>query len=253
MPGKLRDRMWLWGTVVNALAKDYGFPESRITIGEGLAEFSLSNAMMGGFLPPAEDEYAAVAHCDSLLWEMSFEDNFGFGRPLQPIVDLYEAHPDQMLGVLLDDFSSVEISKGAQPQLLADMRSRMPDGMQLWIVTYSMNLEIPNIAEYLQYADGISFWVWRADELSRLADDVGKCNEITGGKPMVVGQYMYDFGDGKRISAAEMDAQLEAGVALMRSGQCEGLCFLSSSIMDLGFEAVDYTREWIARRGSDKI
>ncbi len=252
MPGKLRDRMWLWGTVVNALAKDYGFPESRITIGEGLAEFSLSNAMMAGFLPPAEDEYAAVAHCDSLLWEMSFEDGFAFEEPVGPIVELHERH-ENVRGVLLDDFSTTEISKGATPDVLERMRAALPESFQLWIVVYGMSLDIPNLSEFLKHVDGVSFWVWNARDLPLMREQVARCNEMSAGKPMVLGNYLYDFGDGAPLTRDQMTMQLDVSAELVRAGECEGLCLLGSPVMDIGLESIAWTKEWIQQNGSMEV
>ena len=245
----IRDKLWLWGTRVNAL-KEYGFPPSRMTIGEGLCSLNLDHAMMCGSLPPTQDEYRSVSHCRKLLWEMSFDEDFGFERPLAPIVKLHRAHRN-VEGVLLDDFSTSEISKGARPEVLARMRQAMPDSLQLWLVIYSMSLDIPNLSEYLQYADGISFWVWAADELPLVPESMVRCRELSGNKPMILGLYFYDFGNQRPMTLRQMELQMETGVRLLKVGACEGLCFLSSSIMDVGLDTVEWTREWIARRGAD--
>jgi hypothetical protein len=245
---RLRDKLWLWGTGVNCLAKDYGFPESHMTIGGGLRTLGIDQAMMCGFIPPTEEEYGDVSFCRDLLWEMSFDDGFQFERALAPIIALHEAYPN-VTGVLLDDFSTVEINKGAKPDLLARMREVMPPSMKLWIVTYSMSLDIPNLAEYLQYADGISFWVWHARQLPSLPEYVARSNELCGNKPTVVGLYFHDFGENRPLTAGEMEAQVETGVRLLDEGACEGLCFLSSSVMDIGLESVEWTKKWVEGLG----
>lgn len=242
----IRDALWLWGTKVNALQSYYGFPTSRMTVSEGMRSLGLDQAMMCGFLPPTEKEYQGVSHCRQLLWEMSFEEGFAFQRPLAPILELHKAHPN-VAGVLLDDFSTTEIRKGAQPSLLAEMRQTLPPSLQLWAVIYSMSLEIPNIAEFLKHVDGISFWVWHARDLPRLPQWVKRCHESSRSKPMNLGIYFYDFGDGRPLTIGQMEEQVETGVRLLRARQCEGLCFLSSSIMDVGLETVDWTRQWIER------
>ena len=247
----LRDALWLWGTRVNAL-EGYGFPPSRTTIGEGLRTLGLDQAMMCGFLPPTEHEYRPVAHCRRLLWEMSFDEGFDFRRPVAPIIRLHQAHPN-VVGVLLDDFSTTEIRKGAQPEVLAQMRATLPDSLQLWVVIYSMSLELPHLSEYLQHVDGISFWVWHARDLPQLPEWVARCHEVSGRKPMVVGLYFYDFGEQCPLTTADMEAQVETGVRLLRVGECEGLCFLSSSVMDVGLATVDWTRQWIERHGADSV
>ena len=187
----IRDRLWLWGTRVNALQEHYGFATSSMTISGGLGALGIDQAMMCGMLPPTEEEYSPVAHCRRVIWEMSFDEGFSFQRPIEPIIDLHRAHPN-VEGVLLDDFSTTEISKGAQPDVLEDMHKAMPDSMSLWLVIYSMSLDIPNLSEYLRFADGISFWVWQARDLPRLPGHLDRCNDLSGGKPTVVGLYFYD-------------------------------------------------------------
>ena len=247
----VRDVLWLWGTTVNAL-EYYGFSPSKLSVGEGLDILGLPRAMMCGNLPPTEEEYAGVAHCREMLWEMSFDAGFSFERPLAPIVKLYQDHPN-VTGVLLDDFSTAEISRGATPDVLARMRRAMPASLQLWAVVYSMSLDIPNLAEYLQHLDGISFWVWHGHDLPGLAKQAEQCYALSGGKPMIVGLYFYNFGQGQPLTTEEMRGQLETGLELVRAGRCRGLCFLSSSIMDVGLEAVEWTRQWIAEHGDDPL
>ena len=183
---------------------------------------------------------------------MIFDEGFAFQRPLAPIVELHRAHPN-MVGVLLDDFSTTEISKGAQPELLADLRQAIPRSLQLWVVIYSMSLEIPNLSEYLQHVDGISFWVWQARDLSQLEESAARCNELSEHKEMILGLYLYDFGDNRPITAGQMESQVTTGVRLLRTGECDGLCFLSSSVMDVGLETVEWTRQWIEQHGSEPV
>jgi hypothetical protein len=249
---RVRDKLWLWGTRVNALQEHYGFSTSTMTISEGLGLLGIDRAMMCGMLPPTEEEYRAVSNCRRILWEMSFEKDFSFEGPLRPILELNESHPN-VEGVLLDDFSTTEISKGAQPDVLRRMREVMPGCSSLWIVIYSMSLDIPNLADYLKYADGISFWVWHARDLPRLSEHLERCNQLSGGKPTVVGLYLYDFGENRRMSVDQMRDQVDTGLRLVAGGECEGLCFLSSSVMDIGLETVEWTRKWISRHGDDSL
>ncbi len=246
----IRDSLWLWGTRANALQEHYNFPTSRMTIGQGLRVLGLDKAMMCGSLPPTEEEYDGVRHCRRLLWEMSFEEGFSYENPLAPIIELHESHPN-VEGVLLDDFSTTEISKGATPEVLEGMRRSMPDSLHLWLVIYSMSLDIPDLPEYLKHADGISFWVWDALELPELPRFVRRCNDLSQGKPMVLGLYLYDFGNMRCITTDQMRAQVETGLDLHRGGECSGLCFLSSSVMDVGLDSVKWLRRWIGEHGDD--
>jgi len=248
MKQSLRNSLWLWGTRVNALAAHYRLPASSMTIGGGLGLLGIDQAMMSGHLPPTEDEYRPVAGCHSLFWEMSFDEGFSFRRPLAPIVGLHRAHPN-LRAVLLDDFSTTEINKGAKPELLARLRAAMPDSLELWVVIYSMSLGIPNLSDYLEHVDGISFWVWRPADLAGMGDYVAQCHRLSGHKPLIVGLYLYDFDADRPLPSAIMESQIRTAHGLFESGECTGLCFLSSSILDIGLESVEVTRRWIASLG----
>ena len=248
---KIRDKLWLWGTKVNGLEEGYGFTSS-MTVSRGLDVLGLQRAMMCGFLPATEAEYQSVAQCRELLWEMSFDAGFAFGRPLRPISDLHRSHRN-VKGVLLDDFSTAEISRGATPEVLASVRRVMPSSLELWAVIYSMSLETPILGEYLQHLDGISYWVWHGSELPRLVDQVEQCYALSGEKPLILGLYFYNFGERKPLTPEEMKGQLEIGIELLRADRCRGLCFLTSSIMDVGLDAVEWTREWIGEHGDDEL
>lgn len=248
---RIRDRFWLWGTKVNAL-KDYGFPPSGMTVGDGLSMFGLGNAMMCGMLPPTEEEFSMVSHCRRLLWEMSLGEGFAFEEKLTPILKLHSSHPT-VEGVLLDDFSSVEIKKGARPGTLRAMRKAMPEDLGLWIVVYSMSLDIPDLADYLEHVDGVSFWVWHARDLPAMERDLKRCNELSGGLPTILGLYLYDFGEGRPLTQAQMASQLDSGTDLLRQGHCEGLCLLASSVLDVGLESVDFARSWLRQRGNEPL
>jgi hypothetical protein len=50
-----------------------------------------------------------------------------------------------------------------------------------------------------------------------------------------------------------MAGQVDHGLRLVRSGEVQGLCFLSSSVMDAGLEAVEWARRWIADRGDEAL
>ena len=248
---RVTDRFWLWGTKVNALS-GYGFPPSTMTIGEGLRMLGLHRAMMCGMLPPYEEEYCPVSFCREVLWEMSFDEGFAFERNLAPIAQLHRAHPE-VEGVLLDDFSTTEISKGVRPDVLRRMREEMPDDLGLWIVVYSMSLGIPDLEEYLRHVDGISFWIWHARDLPGVEESLDRCNELSHGLPTILGLYLYDFGDGKPLTDSQMASQLDTGLDLVRKGKCQGLCLLASSVLDVGLGAVNLTREWLKENGKDPL
>jgi len=212
----------------------------------------IDQAMMCGSLPPTEDEYAQVSSCRRILWEMSFGEGFSFRDQLKPISRMSVLHPN-VEGVLLDDFSTTEMERGAKPEILSNMRRIMMRRLQLWIVVYSMSLEAPGLSEYLRNVDGIVLAVWQSRDLPHLREWVHRCNQLSGGKPVILVLYLYDFGDHRELTISQMEDQVSTGADLVREGQCQGLCFLASSILDVGLKAVDWTKGWIERAAKERI
>ncbi len=50
-----------------------------------------------------------------------------------------------------------------------------------------------------------------------------------------------------------MSYQLEMYYNLLKDGKIEGIILCSNTIADIGIEAVDYTRNWIAEVGDEVI
>jgi hypothetical protein len=50
-----------------------------------------------------------------------------------------------------------------------------------------------------------------------------------------------------------MQRQCEFGLEALKQKQIEGMMFLSNGVMDIGFEAVEWTREWIQKVGDTRI
>jgi hypothetical protein len=52
------------------------------------------------------------------------------------------------------------------------------------------------------------------------------------------------------MPTAELERQCSLGLRWLRDGRIEGMIFLASCICDLGLDAVEWTRQWIAAQGS---
>lgn len=50
-----------------------------------------------------------------------------------------------------------------------------------------------------------------------------------------------------------MQRQTELGCEWLRQGRIEGIIFLATPNVDVGLEAVEWTRKWIARVGDEPL
>lgn len=135
---------------------------------------------------------------------------------------------------------------------LRAVRSRLalPDGrvLSLGVTLYSHQLAKP-IRAHLDLCDLISLWTWKARDLNSLPTNLDRLRALAPGKKIRLGCYMWDFGTSKPITVAQMKQQCEFALVELQAGRIEGIIFLATNICDLGIEAVEWTREWIARVG----
>jgi hypothetical protein len=267
MTARLGDRFWAWATLPNALRSDpTGIDrDSTMTPAAGAADLGVPSIIMAGFLPPTDAEADAVKHLTRVAWEMSFgtpadmeanRPNFDFSQNLRPIQDLATRYPN-VEAVLLDDLTTMDITRrGMPPSVLADLSFELhsrPRPLSLWGVVYTMSFDIPNLRDYLNFLDVISLWVWHARDLPRLDEYLDHCNELSGGKPVILGLYLHDWGDKRQMPLDLMEFQCERARQYLQQKRIIGAVFLATSVLDVGLPAVAWTREWFTRVRDEEV
>ena len=69
------------------------------------------------------------------------------------------------------------------------------------------------------------------------------------GKRILAGCYMWDYGNRKPLTIAQMEHQCRVYQDYMQRGKIEGIIFCSHVIADLGIEACAWTKAWIRQVG----
>ena len=123
--------------------------------------------------------------------------------------------------------------------------------LELWVVLYTHEFDMPILREHLDLCDVVTLWTWRASDLAHLGKNMDRFAEIVGKKRKVLGLYMYDYGTGKPMPVDLMKQQCETGLRWLREKRIEGMIFLASCIGDLPLEAVEWSRRWIAEVGDE--
>ncbi len=133
-------------------------------------------------------------------------------------------------------------------------RLQLPGGrnLTLGVTLYTYQLT-PGIRAHLEQCDVISLWTWESKDLNQLETNFGLLRSLAPGKRIRLGCYMWDFGVRKPITIERMKRQCEFGLAQLKRGQIEGMIFLATNICDLGLEAVEWTRQWIAKVGDEPV
>lgn len=242
----------------------WGFErKSRMTPVEGAYYLGARNIAMVCYgdepKQPFDQEAMAMDSMREVIWSIvgagdSSGDPETLGH-LDEILRIAEKY-ENITGAIFDDFFVGGRDNSYTPELLREVRSRLHNfakrKLDLWVVLYDHELEKP-VAEHIKEFDGITYWTWCGDNLSKFDDNLKKTLEITTGKRLLLGCYMYNYGQHKELSVDDMKYQLTRYAGLVRDKTAEGIILLTNSIADLGFEAVEYTKEWLKEHGDETL
>ena len=137
------------------------------------------------------------------------------------------------------------------PEQLKALRERIAaSGRKLPItcVVYTHQIS-PRILPHVNQVDKVAMWTWRSDDLVNLESNFEKLRQIVHPKPILLGCYMFDYGDNKQMTVDRMKRQCELGLKWLQEGKIEGMIFLASNVCDMGLPAVEWTRQWIRSLG----
>ena len=269
-PTTILDRLWLWGMKVNALQDtdaygSLGFAESKWNTEGALQRTGIRNVYMAGGLEIDEESLAAMPsakrivckwalhthHADNRL-ELDFD---GAAERLLAAKRL-AASDARIDGFLLDDYSTGSIEAGASPEVMARLQylnATTPPHLPMFGTIYTMSLEREGLADLLRYFDQLLVPLWHAPEIDTMPERIERCAELSGNKPMLACLYFYDFGNGKPMTAEQMQHQLDVVEPLVRSQRMAGMLFCGTCMMDIGWESVECLYEWIDRVGADTL
>ncbi|MDR3402155.1 MAG: twin-arginine translocation signal domain-containing protein [Chthoniobacter sp.] len=266
----LRDRLWMWGHDAGSLKNSYGIGTrgGDILPGEAIQYMGIPNVCMVRFTgtprPPFDDYAKQFAHARRLTWSFVDGDrNLTTEQKRLLALDLAAKLPN-LVGLDMDDFflgdavpktdggeASAHLTVGEVEQVHKELivQGRKLD---LSIVLYSNQLH-PAIQRHLDIVDTIYFWTWRARDLEKLESNFAAYRKIAPTKPTLLGIYMWDFGEKKPISLEMMEHQCRLGLQWLAKGEIEGLIFHCTPLCDMHLEAVEWSKDWIARHADDIV
>ncbi len=266
----LRDRLWMWGHDAGSLKKTYGFGSKGgdILPGEAIKTMGIPNVCMVRFtgtpLPPFDDYVKQFAHAKRLTWSFVDGDRgHTTEQKRRQALDLAAKLPN-FAGLDMDDFflaDAVPKTEGGEAQAHLSVeqvqqvqRELTVQGrrLDLSIVLYSNQLH-PAIKRHLDLVDAVYFWTWRARDLANLEANFAAYRKIVPTKRTRLGIYMWDFGEKKPISQELMEHQCRLGLQWLKQGEIEGLIFHCTPLCDMGLEAVEWSKSWIARHADDVV
>jgi hypothetical protein len=136
------------------------------------------------------------------------------------------------------------------PEQLRELGQRTVRGQKLPIMAVVYTGQIsPRAKWHLDEVDEVCLWTWRPEQLKDLESNLTALEALVPGKPIYQGCYMYDFDASRPLPVELMKQQTEIGHGWLREGRIQGMIFLATPNVDVGLEAVEWTRQWIAQFG----
>jgi hypothetical protein len=260
------DRLWIFTCAANS---DFPIMRRRsvVTPVEGaflldvpniiVVQSSETESRYGRLEPPFAQYAVAMRPLKRVIWSVVGSGGFHSSKETQEVLELARSVPN-FAGIMLDDFFTGQ-KDGKRAQLtveeLAEIRRRLKQigtKLDIFVTLYVSHLDLP-LQDYLGLIDVITLWTGSAEQLVHLEENLKKAEALAPKTRKMLGCYVVDYGKKQGTPLALMKLQCETGLRWLRQRRIEGIVFLGNTTMDLGFESVEWTRNWIRQVAGTRL
>ncbi len=258
------DRLWMWGHHRDSFSesfrrKRYGVPNgTRIDMAAACRDMDIPGCFVVRWLNmPTAAELPTYMPQFAKTRRVGFSITDGAKETFDEKVRLGFEYADKMPNLshfVMDDFWS-GASKGATVEKLYKVKEGLSErGMKLCVVLYSdQNGLKSEYSEVLDLCDEVTFWFWHGKNTSGIEEQVESLHRLIGDdKPVLLGQYMWDFGASKPMPGVTMENQLAQTSRLLASKSISGVIFHCTPLVDMDLDAVKVSRAWISENACRK-
>ena len=263
----VRDRLWVFACPANS---DWSYFKRRSIMSPAESAFYLgvpniimvqigeSTEQHKRFEPPFEQYAIALRPLKRVQWSIAGSGGFTSNEETRQILELARKAPN-FTGIYLDDFFYEHEREGKRAALrldeLKEIRRELKGSnkkLDLNVTFYTNQLELP-VGDYLNLMDQVTLWTWKPADLANLEANLTKLEKLAPHTRRMLGCYVVDYDQKQSIPVSAMKFQCETGLRWLRQKRIDGIVFLGNTSMDLGFEAVEWTRDWITKVGDTTI
>jgi len=258
----LKDVGWVW----EGQGIDPGVAPSLFGVGEGARFFGLRKAcfMFHPNTDLAMDKLSWMDEvvCDISKWKFRWPETGGVAHWVDSapesveseaanVASLSQRHP-QVTGALHDDMRGLLQRKGwtgtkaTQYQPIYEALHAHNPHLKLWAVVYSHELD-DQWTPLLPYLDVINLWVWRSSDLSLLNPSVERAKSLFKNKPIVLGCYLRDYGEGCPVPMDLLEYQWEKVAEYVERQWIAGYAILGTVLIEGQLEQATWVRDFISR------
>lgn len=260
------DRLWMWGHHAMSFAsmknskEGYNLPyDRRIDMADACKAMNIPGCFVVRWRNlPTKDELPEYMKQFTGTKRIGFSITDSAKEPFDEKVRLGLEYADRMPNLttlIMDDYfchGGKFLRAGTELSSIHDKLAMR--GMKLGVVLYSdANGVKPEYREVLDICDEVTFWFWDGKNVGGIEAQVAKLRTMIGpAKPVLLGQYMWDFGGKKPMPEAAMANQLEQTSRLLARKEISGVIFHCTPLVDMNLAAVNVSREWIRENASRK-
>ena len=164
--------------------------------------------------------------------------------------DDIEMLEDLIMAAINDDFFSGNRPEIYTPEVLRQQRYELHNWfekpIEFWSVIYEReHIKGTDVLPWTMEYDLTTLWVWYSENVAELQDHLEWGKKLTKDGRVILGVYMYDYGNGCPISDDRMKRQLDFTYEKLVKGEIEGAMLHSSCNMDIGLNSTLITKEWL--------
>lgn len=259
--GNMRDKLWLLGETPGShhKVKGYKLPgENKMTPVEGLEYFGIGNLCRMKMRSDMGMSYLDDPHIVgdaieklslTLVGSCAWRPQPGTRDDMDEILAL--ARKDKRLvSAINDDFFYAERMAIYTPEVLRDQReilhTALDRPLEFWSVVYERSLlSNDDIYAHAKEYDLSTLWVWYSHNIPELQKYLDWAKTLTADGRVILGIYMYDYGNCCPLPDDLMKMQLDFAAEKLITGEIEGIMLHSSCNMDIGLSATSITKAWV--------
>ena len=259
------DRLWMWGhhrdsfKALKGAKEQYNLPyDTRIDMAAACRDMGIPGCFVVRWTnnpkkPELTEYMKQFKDMKRVGFSITDQAPESFDEKIRAGLELADRMPN-MTTFVMDDFFSYG-GYGSSPERIKTLRTQLSErGMKLGIVLYAdANGVKEEYRHSLELCDEITFWFWNGRNIGTIEEQVEKLKRIIGNeKPILLGQYMYDFGGKRPMPRADMERQLRAASRLLAQKAIDGVIFHCTPLVDMNLDAVNVSRTWIGENASRK-
>jgi hypothetical protein len=210
------------------------------------------------FEPPFAQHAIALRPLKRVQWSVVGSGGFTSPEETKEVLELARKTPN-IVGIYLDDFFHTRDKDGKRAILSVDELRQIRQELQssgkkldINATFYTTLMERP-LGDYLELVDQLTLWTWKPADLANLESNMAKLEKVAPRARKWLGCYVVDYDQKNSWPVDGMKYQCEMGLRWLKEKRIDEIVFIGNTEMDLDFEAVEWTRDWIRKFGETKL